>query len=145
MENATSGMFCDLLSGKAEATYLYRDDHLALFMDIQPVNPGHTLVIAVHHFAGLADLPAEIASRMFVVAQIISAALRKSGLQCDGVNLFFADGGAAMQEIFHTHLHVIPRFSGDGFGLRFSETYNHRPSREMLEAAAAKIRASIEE
>jgi len=125
-----SGMFCDLLSGKAEATYLYRDDHLALFMDIQPVNPGHALVIAVHHF---------------VVAQIISAALRKSGLQCDGVNLFFADGAAAMQEIFHTHLHVIPRFSGDGFGLRFSETYNHRPSREMLEAAAAKIRASIEE
>jgi histidine triad (HIT) family protein len=65
-------------------------------------------------------------------------------LRCEGVNLFFADGEAAMQEVFHAHLHVIPRFTNDGFGLRFPESYNCRPAREALEEAAAKIRTSLE-
>ncbi len=81
---------------------------------------------------------------MFAVAQTVSAALRKSGLRCEGVNLFFADGEAAMQEVFHAHLRVIPRFTGDGFGLRFSESYNHRPAREAIEEAAAKICEALE-
>lgn len=137
-------IFCDILAGKLEATFVYRDAHVAAFMDIQPVNPGHVLVVPVQHFVGLADLPANIGSRMFGVAQKVSAALRKSSLRCEGVNLFFADGEAAMQEVFHAHLHVFPRFASDGFGLRFSESYTHRPSRETLEAAAAKIRISLE-
>jgi histidine triad (HIT) family protein len=138
-------IFCDLLTGKTEATFVYRDDQIAAFMDIQPVNPGHVLVVPVQHFVGLTDLPADIGSRMFAVAQKVSAALRKSGLRCEGVNLFFADGEAAMQEVFHAHLHVFPRFTGDGFGLRFSENYNHRPLREALEEAAVKIRVSLKE
>jgi histidine triad (HIT) family protein len=137
-------IFCDILTGKLEATFVYRDDQVAAFMDIQPVNPGHVLVVPVQHFVGLADLPADIGSKIFTVAQNVSAALRKSGLRSDGVNLLFADGKAAMQEVFHAHLHVIPRFTGDGFGLRFSESYKHRPPRKALEEAAAKIRASLE-
>jgi len=137
-------IFCDILTGKLEATFVYRDDRVAAFMDIQPVNPGHVLVVPMQHFVGLADLPADIGSRIFAVAQKVSAALGKSGLRCEGVNLFFADGEAAMQEVFHAHLHVFPRFTNDGFGLRFSESYSHRPPREALEEAAAKIRTSLE-
>ena len=138
-------IFCDLLTGKTEATFVYRDDQVAALMDIQPVNPGHVLVVPVQHFVGLTDLPADIGSRMFAIAQKVSAALRKSGPRCEGVNLFFADGEAAMQEVFHAHLHVFPRFTGDGFGLRFPENYKHRPPREALEEAAAKIRVSLKE
>lgn len=136
-------IFCDILTAKPEATFVYRDTHVAAFMDIQPVNPGHVLVVPVEHFVGLADLPSDIGSRIFAVAQSVSPALRKSGLRCEGVNLFLADGAAAMQEVFHAHLHVFPRFKGDGFGLRFSDGYHHRPPREALDDAAAKIRASL--
>ena len=101
-------IFCDILTAKPEATFVYRDTHVAAFMDIQPVNPGHVLVVPVEHFVGLADLPSDIGSRIFAVAQSVSPALRKSGLRCEGVNLFLADGAAAMQEVFHAHLHVFP-------------------------------------
>lgn len=78
-------------------------------------------------------------------AKRLTAALRASGLRCEGVNLFLADGEAAMQEIFHVHLHVFPRFAGDGFGLRFGPHYRERPEREALEAAAERIRAALAE
>jgi histidine triad (HIT) family protein len=70
--------------------------------------------------------------------------LRKSSLQCEGINLFLADGAAAFQEVFHIHLHVIPRFQNDGFGLTFRPDYGHRPSRHALNDAAAKIRTALE-
>ena len=136
-------IFCDILARKLPATFVCRDEHVAAFMDIQPVNPGHVLVVPVQHFIGLGDLPADIGCKMFGIAQKVRAALRKSVLRCEGVNLLFADGEAAMQEVFQTHLHVIPRFASDGFGFRFPENYTHRPSREALEAAAAKIRRSL--
>ena len=67
-------------------------------------------------------------------------ALRRSGLPCDGVNLFLADGEAAFQEVFHVHLHVLPRTPGDGF--RIKEAWR-RPGREELDLAAAKVRQGI--
>jgi histidine triad (HIT) family protein len=73
-----------------------------------------------------------------------TACLRKSALRCEGVNLFLADGEAALQDVFHVHLHVIPRFKGDGFGLTFGDTYYTRPSRAELESTAEKIRKAIE-
>ncbi len=60
--------------------------------------------------------------------------------RCEGVNLFLADGVAAGQEIFHAHLHVFPRFEGDGFGLRHSPKYYSLPERAALEAVASSIR-----
>jgi histidine triad (HIT) family protein len=73
----------------------------------------------------------------------LAEALRASGLPCEGVNLFLADGEAAGQEVFHVHLHVFPRFAGDGFGFRFGPHYEERPTREALELAASRIRAAI--
>ena len=141
----TDCVFCRLLAGELSATFVYRDEHCAAFMDIQPVNPGHLLVIPVRHAAYLADIDAVAAGRMMQVAHRLTAALRASGLRCEGVNLFLADGEAAMQEVFHVHLHVFPRFAGDGFGLRFGPHYKDLPPREALEAAAAKVRRVLKE
>ena len=138
-------IFCDIVNGKSEAAFAYRDDSVSVLMDIQPVNAGHVLVIPNMHAAFLADLDPETGARMFPVAQKMAAALRASGLKCEGVNLFLADGEAAMQEVFHIHLHVLPRFEGDGFGLTFSDTYFMRPPRSELESAAEKIRSAIEQ
>jgi diadenosine tetraphosphate (Ap4A) HIT family hydrolase len=101
------------------------------------------LVVPNVHAAGLTELPAETAAHLMRVAQRVAAALRASGLRCEGVNLFLADGAAAMQEIFHAHLHVFPRYRGDGFGLRFGPHYTERPRAE-LEDAAARIRRALD-
>ena len=80
---------------------------------------------------------------MFRVAQEMAQALRNSGLKCEGVNLFLADGKAAMQDVFHVHLHVFPRHEGDGFGLTFADHYFVKPARSELENAARAIREAI--
>ena len=140
----TKTIFDQILSGDAPATFVYRDDLVSAFMDIQPINPGHVLVVPNKPAPYLADLPEETGAQLFRVAQRIAAALRSSDLQCEGVNLFLADGEAAMQEVFHTHLHVFPRYKGDGFKLRFSERYFQKPTRKALEEAGAKIRAALD-
>jgi histidine triad (HIT) family protein len=135
-------IFCRILSGELPASVVYRDECCAAFMDIQPVNPGHLLVVPLAHAPHLADLDPETGAQLFRVAQRLAAALRASGVRCEGVNLFLADGAAAMQEVFHVHLHVFPRYAGDGFGLTFGDHYWHRPVRAALDAVAARIRAA---
>jgi histidine triad (HIT) family protein len=109
-------------------------------MDIQPVNPGHLLVVPVRHAAYLSNIDAATAADLMRVAHAAAGALRASGLPCEGVNFFLADGEAAMQEILHVHLHVFPRFRGDGFGLKFSpEYYSRRPERPQLDQVAATL------
>jgi histidine triad (HIT) family protein len=133
-------VFCRILAGELSASFVYRDDRCAAFMDIRPVNFGHLLVIPVRHAAYLADIDPSEAADVMKVGQAAAAALRASGVRCEGVNLFLADGEAAMQEVFHTHLHVIPRFRGDGFGLKFSpEYYTRHPARSELDRVAATL------
>ena len=83
-------------------------------MDIQPVNPGHLLVVPNVHGMYLADVEPDVGARMFIVAQRLAAAIRASGVRCEGVNFFLADGVAAGQEIFHAHLHVFRVTSRNG-------------------------------
>jgi histidine triad (HIT) family protein len=110
-------------------------------MDIRPVNLGHLLVVPKRHAAFMADVTPEEAAAMMRVAQRATAALRASTLRCEGVNYFLADGEAAMQEVFHAHLHVFPRFRDDKFGLRFApEYYTRRPAREELDQHALELR-----
>lgn len=140
MENC---IFCDIVQGIAEATFIYRDDAISIFMDIQPINPGHVLIIPNQHATYLSDLDPTIGAYMFGFAQKMVKAIRESGLPCDGVNLFLADGEAAGQEIFHVHLHVFPRQKGDGLGLKVGEYYHIKPSREDLESTARLIVRAI--
>ncbi len=138
-----SCIFCDILANKLPSSLVYCDDLCSAFMDIQPVNPGHVLVIPNKHAASLADLDEDTGAHMFRVAQRIAAALRKSGVKCEGVNLFIADGEAAGQDVFHVHLHIFPRFSGDGFGFTFGPTYTVKTSRQSLDEWAEKIRSVL--
>jgi histidine triad (HIT) family protein len=109
------------------------------FLDIHPVNPGHTLVIPNVHAASLRDVPDETCGRMFVVGRYIDAALRESGLRSDAVNLYLADGRAAGQVVFHTHLHVIPRFPGDSSGLHLHASVPASPTASELMGHAEKL------
>ena len=142
-------VFCGILAGELPASMVYQDEACSAFMDIQPVNPGHTLIVPKQHAACLAELDEQVGGRLFGVGQRIAAALRdlaaahRGGLRCEGVNFFLADGEVAGQEVFHVHLHVIPRFAGDGFGFRFGPSYGLRPPRDELDRLAARIREEL--
>ena len=139
----TDCIFCGILNESAPASIVYYDDHCTAFLDIQPVNPGHVLIIPNQHAAYLADIDAEAAGHLFQVARLVAAALRQCGVRCEGINMFLADGEAAMQDIFHVHLHVFPRYEGDGFGLTFGPGYFTKPPRSTLDTIAAQIRAVL--
>jgi histidine triad (HIT) family protein len=137
-------IFCRILSGATPGTFVHKDDRCAAFLDIQPINEGHLLVVPLTHAPHLADLDEATAGHLMGVAHRLGAALGKSGLPCEGLNLFLADGKVAMQEVLHVHLHVFPRTRRDGFGLRLGPEYGVRPSRADLEAAGARIRKSLQ-
>jgi len=141
--NMSDCIFCAIVNGEAEATLVWQDDLVSAILDIQPVNAGHSCVVPNAHASYLADLPADTGAHMFRVAQRLAQALRDSGLPCEGVNLFLADGEAAMQEVFHVHLHVFPRVPGDGFGLKFGQDYFTKPTRAELEEVGEQIRRAI--
>jgi diadenosine tetraphosphate (Ap4A) HIT family hydrolase len=137
----TDCLLCRLVRREVEVSMVYEDDWTVAFMDIRPVVSGHMLVVPRGHAPYLADLDPEDGARLFRVGQQAAAALRESDLRCDGVNFFLADGAAAGQEIFHVHLHVFPRYEGDGFGLRFPPDYSIRPRDELDRVAAVLIDA----
>ena len=141
--NENDCIFCKLLSGELEVSVIYQDELCVAFMDVQPINPGHALVVPRRHATYLADLGEEEGAQVFRVAQRVAAALRKCRVKCEGVNFFLADGEAAGQEVFHVHLHVFPRYSGDGFGLKLPADYHERPPREELNEIAQRIRLNL--
>jgi len=138
-----SCVFCDIVAGVSPSSMVHSDDQCLAFMDIRPITPGHLLVVPRLHAPYLADLDSPIGEALFGVALKLSDAVRRSGLRVEGVNLFLADGEAAGQEVFHVHLHVLPRFKGDGFGLKLPLNYGSEAKQEQLDAYAATIRKSL--
>lgn len=133
-------VFCSIVAGTAEASIVYEDDQAIAFMDLKPVTPGHLLVVPRQHAAGLDDLDEETSTHVWRLAHRMARAIRRSGLQCDGINVFLADGAVAFQEVFHYHLHVFPRYAGDGFTIHAE--WKERP-RKSLDEEAKVIRRSL--
>lgn len=136
-------IFCRIATGELPASVVYEDEYTLAFLDIQPINPGHVLVIPKQHAATLVDLPAEDAARMMRIAQVMEKGLRDSELRCEGVNMYLADGRVAGQDVAHVHLHVFPRFFGDGFELKIDPGNRKPPGREELNDTAKKLRQAI--
>ena len=134
-------VFCGIANGLVPASGVYQDELVMAFMDTNPVTTGHVLVIPKLHHPYLSDVPKTTGSHVFVVAQGVAAAIRRSGVRCDGINLFAADGEAAFQEVFHFHMHVFPRFVGDTF--RIQADWSVHPAREELDRTAELIRAAM--
>jgi histidine triad (HIT) family protein len=142
--SSTDCIFCNIVAKKLPAHIVYEDDEILAFLDIRPINPGHTLVIPKAHVASLNDLDLMLAGRQFQVAGRIAAALRKSGLKCEGINVWLADGKAAFQEVPHIHIHVIPRFAGDGIRIEVGPDYGQTPPTNELEDQAKKIQKALD-
>lgn len=136
-------VFCDIIAGRAASSMIFQDSLCSAFLVLKPVNPGHLVIVPNAHAPFLTDLDEDTGAHLFRIAQRLAAALRQSGLKCEGVNLFLADGKAAMQEVFHVHLHVFPRYEGDGFGLKYGPDNFKKTERTELDTAAEKIRRAL--
>ena len=134
-------VFCEILRGNSPATFTYEDDTVVAFMDVQPITHGHMLVVPREHAVLMSEVDETVALRTFRVARKLSSIVRGT-LGASGVNLFVADGETAFQDVPHFHVHVIPRYPNDGFGLTFPERYAQPPSRAALETIAAAVRAA---
>lgn len=128
-------IFCAIVAGEAPASTIYRDDATIAFMDIRPANTGHVLVVPLKHEVSLLALDEKTAGHMFAVGRRVAAALKDDGVRLEGFNLFLADGAVAGQTVFHVHLHVLPRFAGDGLGFRRPADMKVPPQSELDETA----------
>ncbi len=136
-------IFVEILAGRLPASFVHRDDLVSAFMDIQPVTPGHVLVVPNVRAATLAELSAETGAQMFRIGQRVAAALRQADIACEGVNFFLADGVAAGQSVFHLHLHVFPRYAGDDFAFKLPDRYYTPPAREELARIGGLISGAL--
>ena len=134
-------IFCAIVKGDSPASFTHEDDSVVAFMDIQPITHGHMLVVPRAHAVLMQDVDETAAMRAFRVARRM-AALARHTLGASGANLLVMDGEVAFQDVPHFHVHVIPRYPKDGFGLTFPHTYEHPPARAQLDAIAAAIRAA---
>lgn len=134
-----STIFSKIIDGELPSFKVYEDDTVLAFLDIRPVQPGHTLIIPKTPSADGTECDAETLGHMMKVAQEIAKA-QKEVLQNDGVNFYMNNGAAAGQEVFHTHLHVIPRFEDDGvFAEPIRGEYDDGEAMDLAEALQGKM------
>lgn len=127
-------IFCKIIAGEIPSVKLYEDDLVYAFMDIAPITFGHTLVIPKEHHTSAATIPEATAGRMFLVGSRLGVAMKR-GLAADGFNLHLSDGTVAGQVVMHAHLHVVPRWTDDGFHWNWRQLkYENESVREELKA-----------
>jgi histidine triad (HIT) family protein len=131
-------IFCDIIEGRSEAEILFENENIISFLDIRPVNYGHTLVITKKHFDNFQSVPHDELNYLMKGTQFITSAVVKS-VKADGFNLIVNSGKAAGQTIFHFHFHIIPRYLND---FRFKPEFKNYTDGGMKEFAN-KIRDEI--
>ena len=132
-------VFCRIVAKEIPATVVYEDEHTLAFMDIGQVNPGHVLVALKEHAENLYALDDARAAAVFRAAARVARAIRDAfGPQ--GLSVYQANGKAAGQTVFHLHIHLVPRYEGDGMALTWPVK---NPPREKLAEYAEKIRAKL--
>jgi histidine triad (HIT) family protein len=142
MPTAQHCIFCDLIKGAAEVSICYEDSTAIAFMDIQPVNTGHVLVVPRDHYESLLDVPSAVAMHLFDVSMKLVPIVRRI-CGCDDMNLVVNSGEAAGQNVFHHHVHLIPRRVDDGFDIPLPFPGSTMPDRTRLDAVAARIISAL--
>ena len=140
MASDESCIFCRIVRKQAPASVVYEDDAVIAFLDIRPLNMGHTLVIPKAHYVDVFDAPEEQISQVYKVSKQIALAVKKA-TKADGVSLIQQNGKAAGQDIFHLHVHVVPRFEGQKLAA-FNEL--KAVERSKLDGIAEKIKQLLE-
>jgi histidine triad (HIT) family protein len=131
--------FCAIVAGDAPAYRVYEDEDTVAFLDIDPVSRGHTLVVPRDHYETLTEVPDGTTEATFSTARTVAEAV-EGGLEPAGLNLVQSNGEAAGQDVFHVHVHLIPRSEDDG--ITFAPSRRDMDEREAT-AVAAEIRDEL--
>jgi len=130
-------ILCQIIDGSARSSQIYRDEYCVAFLDLNPINPGHTLVCPIRHVSSFTELAPNEAMAIIATAQRLARTQKSKLPGCRGVNLLLSDGEVAGQEIPHAHFHVVPRAENDKFGWR---RFGSAQTREELDSLAATLR-----
>lgn len=128
-------IFCQIGKGAVDSKKIYEDDKLLAVLDIYPANKGHMLVIPKNHYSLMTQIPEDEIGHIFIVVKKLSNVILK-GLDCEGTNVYVANGTLAGQKAPHVMVHIIPRYSDDGLNF-------NTPKGESVEGSLDKLRASL--
>jgi histidine triad (HIT) family protein len=138
----TDCIFCSIIAGQLPSSVVYRDAQTLAFMDINQQVSGHVLVIPLRHCADIFEISSEECAAVMETTRIVSPAVKRA-LNADGIQLWQANGRAAMQDVFHFHMHIFARNDNDDIrrlGLMNAAKF---PPRTELDALAAQIARAI--
>ena len=137
-------IFCKIIDGEIPSYKIYEDEVVYAFLDITQVTPGHTLVVPKKHAKDIFEYDEELASQVFARIPKIARALEKAYPDMQGLNIINNNREVAYQSVFHSHIHLIPRFSPhDDFSMHF-DNHQDQYNPTLMEAIAKRIRESFE-
>ena len=128
-------IFCKIVNGEVPSHKVWEDQNVLAFLDLNASTRGHTLVIPKKHHENIFDISEEEMANIGVGAKKVADLLKKN-LNCDGINLVNSNGEVAQQEIMHYHIHVIPRYQGENYKIKFGSEFKD----EDLQKTAKEIR-----
>ena len=128
-------LFCKIANGEIPSKTVYEDDNFRVFLDLGPAAKGHALIVPKDHYANLYELPEDTAAGVMCLAKKMALQMKEK-LQCGGLNLVQNNGELAGQTVHHFHMHVIPRYEGDGQKIAWKPG---EPTQEELEEIRARI------
>jgi len=131
-------IFCNIINHNAEAEIVFEDDNIVAFLDIQPINFGHTLIVPKKHYDNFLTIPSSELTNITIATQYIAGAVKRS-VNADGFNVITNNGGSAGQTVYHFHFHIIPRFDED---FNFKPRLKNYSAGSMREYAD-KIRSAV--
>ncbi|MFC7204863.1 HIT family protein [Haloferax namakaokahaiae] len=134
-------IFCAIASGDIPGRIVHETEHTLAFLDVNPLAPGHTLVIPKDHYARLDEVPADLSEELFgAVSDLVPRV--EDAVDADATNVGINNGPAAGQEVDHVHVHIVPRFEGDG-GAPIHAVAGERP--DLSDDEMDDIEAAISE
>lgn len=134
-------IFCKIANGEIPSSTIYEDNEFRVILDVSPATKGHALILPKKHMADIFEMDQDTAGKAFQLASKISKAMKKA-LNCDGLNVVQNNGELAGQTVFHFHMHLIPRYSGDGQNINWVPKTSEDEERAHI---AQQIQDAIDE
>ena len=132
-------IFCKIANGEIPASTVHEDDMFRVILDMSPATKGHALILPKKHMADIFEMDSETAEKAFVLAAKVAKGM-KAALNCDGLNIVQNNGEVAGQTVFHFHMHIIPRYEGDGQNINWVPGTSEAEERERV---AQQIRSGL--
>ncbi len=133
-------VFCKIVKKEAPAEILYENENILAFLDINPINFGHTLIIPKQHYREFHEIPDEISKELITATSVLTKAILES-LKPNGYNIFTNNGRFAGQAIMHCHFHIVPRYFNDGFKFRpLPKSYKQNQMKQYADLIREKVK-----